>query len=40
MKKSMQPTVFIAILVILLTLMVLESNNTKQNTNPKATAQK
>jgi len=40
MKKSMQPTVFVAILVILLTLMVLESDSTKQNTKITATSKK
>jgi hypothetical protein len=40
MKKGMQPTVFIAILVLLLTLMVLESDSTKQNINRPSTTQK
>ena len=39
MKKSMQPTVFIAILVILLTLMVLD-NKTERSISQRTTAQK
>jgi len=36
----MQPTVFIGILILLLTLMVLESDSTKQNTKQTTSAQK
>lgn len=39
MKKSLQPTVFVGVLVLLLTLMVLEAD-TKQNTKPSVSAQK
>jgi hypothetical protein len=40
MKKSMQPTVFIGVLILLLTLMVLESDTSKKNTTPATAAQK
>ena len=39
MKKSMQPTVFIAILVILLTLMVLD-NKAERSVSQRTSAQK
>ena len=39
MKKGMQPTVFIAILVILLTLMVLD-NKTEHSVSQRISAQK
>jgi hypothetical protein len=40
MKKSMQPTVFVGVLILLLTLMVLEADTTKQNTKPTTSTQK
>jgi hypothetical protein len=40
MKKGMQPTVFIAILVLLLTLMVLEHSTEYKGQKPRSVAQK
>jgi hypothetical protein len=40
MKKGMQPTVFIGVLILLLTLMVLESDATRQNINRPTPTQK